>query len=155
MHVISHMIMSSHVTQWQKNQNQQFFTQPKGYLYAPLDSSPPPLRKTPVHRLYSSGIGRPLKSDGPTRGPPVLSRLPQGFHHLYSHIEYECASPFYHHAGSSRRTCLKTGKWSGRHVSCSPGGASKGLLVGDWQQNAQNKHILEQSTTMCEHIMMM
>ncbi|XP_040019442.2 inactive serine protease PAMR1 [Gasterosteus aculeatus] len=79
-----------------------------------------PSRKTPVHRLYSSGIGRPLKSDGPTRGPPVLSRLPQGFHHLYSHIEYECASPFYHHAGSSRRTCLKTGKWSGRHVSCSP-----------------------------------
>ncbi|XP_037308316.2 inactive serine protease PAMR1 [Pungitius pungitius] len=79
-----------------------------------------PSRKTPVHRLYSSGLGRQLKSDGPTRGPPVLSQLPQGLHHLYSHIEYECASPFYHHSGSYRRTCLKTGKWSGRHVSCSP-----------------------------------
>uniref|UniRef100_A0A8C3B3G6 Inactive serine protease PAMR1 n=1 Tax=Cyclopterus lumpus TaxID=8103 RepID=A0A8C3B3G6_CYCLU len=87
-----------------------------------------PSRKTPVHKLYSSGLGRLLQSAGPTRGPPVLSQLPQGFHHLYSHIEYECASPFYHHSGSSRRTCLKTGKWSGRHVSCSPGEGSKELL---------------------------
>ncbi|XP_068460007.1 inactive serine protease PAMR1 [Clinocottus analis] len=79
-----------------------------------------PFRKTPVHKLYSSGLGRLFQSAGPTRGPPVLSQLPQGFHHLYSQIEYECASSFYHHSGSSRRTCLKTGKWSGRHVSCSP-----------------------------------
>lgn len=70
-----------------------------------------PFRKTPVHKLLS----RQLRSDG-----PALSQLPPGFHHLYTHIEYECASPFYHHSGSSRRTCLKTGKWSGRHVSCSP-----------------------------------
>ncbi|KAK7891585.1 hypothetical protein WMY93_023548 [Mugilogobius chulae] len=70
-----------------------------------------PFRKTPVHKLLS----RQLRSDG-----PLLSQLPPGFHHLYTHIEYECASPFYHHSGSSRRTCLKTGKWSGRHVSCSP-----------------------------------
>ncbi|XP_027128352.1 inactive serine protease PAMR1 isoform X2 [Larimichthys crocea] len=79
-----------------------------------------PSRKTPVHKLYSSGLGRQLQSDGPTKGPPALSQLPQGFHHLYTHIEYECASQFYQHSGSSRRTCLKTGKWSGRHVSCSP-----------------------------------
>ncbi|KAK5867648.1 hypothetical protein PBY51_012118 [Eleginops maclovinus] len=77
-------------------------------------------RKTPVHKLYSSGLATLLQSDDPTKGPPVQSQLPEGFHHLYSHIEYECASPFYHHSGSSRRTCLKTGKWSGRHVSCSP-----------------------------------
>lgn len=70
-----------------------------------------PFRKTPVHKLLS----RQLRSDG-----PLLSQLPPGFHHLYTHIEYECASPFYQHSGSSRRTCLKTGKWSGRHVSCSP-----------------------------------
>ncbi|XP_044049777.1 inactive serine protease PAMR1 [Siniperca chuatsi] len=79
-----------------------------------------PFRKTPVHKLYSSGVGRQLQSAGPTKGPPVFSQLPQGFHHLYTHIEYECSSPFYQHTGSSRRTCLKTGKWSGRHVSCSP-----------------------------------
>uniref|UniRef100_UPI003AAE62F1 inactive serine protease PAMR1 n=1 Tax=Centroberyx gerrardi TaxID=166262 RepID=UPI003AAE62F1 len=79
-----------------------------------------PSRKTPVHKLYSSGLGRQFQSDSPTKGPPVLSQLPQGFHHLYTHIAYECASPFYQHSGSSRRTCLKTGKWSGRHVSCSP-----------------------------------
>lgn len=70
-----------------------------------------PFRKTPVHKLLS----RQLRSDG-----PMLTQLAPGFHHLYTHIEYECASPFYHHSGSSRRTCLKTGKWSGRHVSCSP-----------------------------------
>ncbi|CAK6960018.1 inactive serine protease PAMR1 [Scomber scombrus] len=77
-------------------------------------------RKTPVHKFYSSGLGQQLQSASPTNGPQELSQLPQGFHHLYTHIEYECASPFYHHSGSSRRTCLKTGKWSGRHVSCSP-----------------------------------
>ncbi|XP_068170211.1 inactive serine protease PAMR1 isoform X2 [Antennarius striatus] len=79
-----------------------------------------PSRKTPVHKLYSTGLGRHIQPDGPSKAPSVLSHLPQGFHHLYTHIEYECASPFYQHFGSSRRTCLKTGKWSGRHVSCSP-----------------------------------
>ncbi|KAK1887627.1 Inactive serine protease PAMR1 [Dissostichus eleginoides] len=77
-------------------------------------------RKTPVHKLYSSGLSSLFQSDDPTKAPPVQSQLPEGFHHLYSHIEYECVSAFYHHSGSSRRTCLKTGKWSGRHVSCSP-----------------------------------
>ncbi|KAI4826203.1 hypothetical protein KUCAC02_021844 [Chaenocephalus aceratus] len=77
-------------------------------------------RKTPVHKLYSSGLSSLFQSDDPTKAPPVQSQLPEGFHHLYSLIEYECVSAFYHHSGSSRRTCLKTGKWSGRHVSCSP-----------------------------------
>lgn len=79
-----------------------------------------PFRKTPVHKLYASGLSWQFQSDSPTKGPPVLPQLAPGFHHLYTHIEYECASSFYHHLGSSRRTCLKTGKWSGRHVSCSP-----------------------------------
>nr|XP_057931994.1 inactive serine protease PAMR1-like [Doryrhamphus excisus] len=79
-----------------------------------------PFRKTPVHKLYSSALGRQIQSEGTTKSPPVPSQLAQGFHHLYTHIEYDCVSPFYHHNGSQRRTCLKTGKWSGRHVSCSP-----------------------------------
>uniref|UniRef100_A0AAZ3NYG4 Inactive serine protease PAMR1 n=1 Tax=Oncorhynchus tshawytscha TaxID=74940 RepID=A0AAZ3NYG4_ONCTS len=80
-----------------------------------------PSRKTPVHKLYSSsGFVKMFQSVGPTKVPPMLSQLPQGFHHLHTHIAYECASPFYQHSGSARRTCLKTGKWSGRHVSCSP-----------------------------------
>ncbi|XP_061077266.1 inactive serine protease PAMR1-like isoform X2 [Conger conger] len=79
-----------------------------------------PYRKTPVHKLYSSmNQGKVLDRTGPA-GPLSLPPLAPGFHHLYTHIQYECASPFYHHAGSPRRTCLKTGKWSGRHVSCSP-----------------------------------
>ncbi|MEQ2243445.1 hypothetical protein ILYODFUR_007174, partial [Ilyodon furcidens] len=79
-----------------------------------------PSRKTIVHRLLSSAVNQQLQSVGPTKGSPVLPQLPEGFHHLYTHIEYECASQYYHHFGSARRTCLKTGKWSGRHVSCSP-----------------------------------
>ncbi|PWA24846.1 hypothetical protein CCH79_00010024 [Gambusia affinis] len=78
------------------------------------------LRKTIVHRLLSSAVNQKLQSVGPTKSSPVLPQLSQGFHHLYTHIEYECASQYYHHFGSARRTCLKTGKWSGRHVSCSP-----------------------------------
>lgn len=86
-------------------------------------------RKTPVQIFYSTTLDRRLQSVGPTKGPPVLSQLPPGFHHLYSRIEYDCVSPYYQHYGSSRRTCLKTGKWSGRHVSCSPGEGSRAPVV--------------------------
>ncbi|XP_071345470.1 inactive serine protease PAMR1 [Trachinotus anak] len=50
----------------------------------------------------------------------ALDELPRGFHSVYTSIDYKCVSPLYHHTGSPRRTCLKTGRWSGRHVSCSP-----------------------------------
>ncbi|XP_073688388.1 inactive serine protease PAMR1 isoform X2 [Garra rufa] len=77
-----------------------------------------PSRKTPVHKFYSSsGVTNFLKEVQPTQTPFTLA---QGFHHIYTHIEYECMSPYYQHFGSARRTCLKMGKWSGRHVSCSP-----------------------------------
>ncbi|XP_035252083.1 inactive serine protease PAMR1 isoform X2 [Anguilla anguilla] len=80
-----------------------------------------PYRKTPVHKFYSSqSLGKRMGLSSPTMAPAALPPLAPGFHHLYTHIEYQCASPFYHHTGSPRRTCLKTGKWSGRHVSCSP-----------------------------------
>ncbi|XP_029953216.1 uncharacterized protein pamr1a [Salarias fasciatus] len=55
--------------------------------------------------------------------PHLLGRytaLPRGFHPVHTSIEYRCALPLYRHTGNSRRTCLKTGRWSGRHVSCSP-----------------------------------
>lgn len=55
------------------------------------------------------------------RNDASVEELPHGFHQVYTSIEYKCASPLYRHTGSSRRTCLKTGRWSGRHVSCSPG----------------------------------
>ncbi|XP_067292919.1 inactive serine protease PAMR1 isoform X2 [Pseudorasbora parva] len=80
-----------------------------------------PSRKTPVHKFYSSsGTTNFLREVRPTQTTFSLPQLPQGFHHLYTHIEYECMSPYYQHSGSARRTCLKMGKWSGRHVSCSP-----------------------------------
>ncbi|XP_056269413.1 inactive serine protease PAMR1 isoform X1 [Pseudoliparis swirei] len=46
--------------------------------------------------------------------------FPRGLHPVLTSLEYTCASPLYRHTGSSRRTCLKSGRWSGRHVSCSP-----------------------------------
>lgn len=142
MHIRGSVLFSKCSNQWLNNSSDavfvflhshsKAFTQPKGYVYlsTPLVSSFP-LRKTPVHKFYSSMLGRQLQSDstGPTKGPTVLPQLSRGFHHLYTHIEYECASQFYQHSGSSRRTCLKTGKWSGRHVSCSPGEGSRGLLL--------------------------
>uniref|UniRef100_A0A672P7U1 Inactive serine protease PAMR1 n=1 Tax=Sinocyclocheilus grahami TaxID=75366 RepID=A0A672P7U1_SINGR len=80
-----------------------------------------PSRKTPVHKFYSSsGVTSFLREVLPTQAPFTMPPLPQGFHHVYTHIEYECMSPYYQHFGSARRTCLKMGKWSGRHVSCSP-----------------------------------
>ncbi|XP_056595372.1 inactive serine protease PAMR1 isoform X3 [Triplophysa dalaica] len=80
-----------------------------------------PSRKTAVHKFYSSsGVPNFLNEVRPTQTPVILPALPDGFHNLYTHIEYQCMSPYYKLSGSARRTCLRTGKWSGRHVSCSP-----------------------------------
>uniref|UniRef100_A0A3B4Z037 Inactive serine protease PAMR1-like n=1 Tax=Stegastes partitus TaxID=144197 RepID=A0A3B4Z037_9TELE len=68
------------------------------------------------HDLLSAGF-IPLTSGG-----VAPEQIPRGFHPVYTSIEYRCASPLYRTSGGSRRTCLKTGRWSGRHVSCSPGG---------------------------------
>lgn len=76
-----------------------------------------------VHDLLSAGF-IPLRLDQSKRDDNAFVELPRGFHPVHTSIEYKCASPLYRHSGSSRRTCLKSGRWSGRHVSCSPGAAS-------------------------------
>ncbi|TSK20013.1 Excitatory amino acid transporter 2 [Bagarius yarrelli] len=77
-----------------------------------------PLRKSPLHRLYSYFQPREKESSSTLETAQV--ELPAGFHHVYTSIEYQCISSLYQHSGSSRRTCLKTGMWSGRHVTCLP-----------------------------------
>ncbi|XP_026175927.1 inactive serine protease PAMR1 isoform X2 [Mastacembelus armatus] len=82
----------------------------------------PHLSRYNVHDLLSAGF-IPLTRDVQSKvekDDANLEELPRGFHPVYTSIEYKCASPLYHHTGSSRRTCLKTGRWSGSHVSCSP-----------------------------------
>ncbi|TRZ04415.1 hypothetical protein DNTS_013284 [Danionella cerebrum] len=81
---------------------------------------PPPSRKSPVHKLLSASTQRGIEVGLAEKTLPVFRDLPPSFHHVYSSIEYECVSTLYKPSGSSRRTCLKTGKWSGRHFSCSP-----------------------------------
>nr|XP_046250802.1 inactive serine protease PAMR1 [Scatophagus argus] len=71
-----------------------------------------------MHDLVSAGF-IPLRLDKQSSTGDTVD-LPRGFHPVHTIIEYKCASPLYSHTGSSRRTCLKTGRWSGRHVSCSP-----------------------------------
>uniref|UniRef100_A0A8B9H9X0 Inactive serine protease PAMR1 n=1 Tax=Astyanax mexicanus TaxID=7994 RepID=A0A8B9H9X0_ASTMX len=82
--------------------------------------------KSPLHRLYSSSslLTSSTGAEGDGGAPAVVTDVPAGFHLLYTSIEYQCSSPLYQYSGSTRRTCLKTGKWSGRHVSCSPGEGS-------------------------------
>ncbi|KAK2853697.1 hypothetical protein Q5P01_006358 [Channa striata] len=75
-----------------------------------------------MHDLLSAGF-IPLALDrqpSVDRDDRTAKELPRGFHPVYTRIEYRCASALYRHTGSSQRTCLKTGRWSGRHVSCSP-----------------------------------
>ncbi|XP_041075142.1 inactive serine protease PAMR1-like isoform X1 [Polyodon spathula] len=81
-----------------------------------------PFRNTPLHKLYSSSptLAKHQKQVLPSKAPPVLEELAPGFHHVYTQLQYECTSPFYQHTGSTRRICLKTGKWSGRHATCLP-----------------------------------
>ncbi|XP_018412983.1 PREDICTED: inactive serine protease PAMR1 [Nanorana parkeri] len=78
-------------------------------------------RETPIHQLYSSSLPKEKSDVYPTKKPALPpGELPKGHHHLHTQLQYECASQFYKRTGSSRRTCLKTGKWSGRAPSCIP-----------------------------------
>lgn len=78
-------------------------------------------RETPLHQLYSSAFSKQKLQDSSTKKPALpFGDLPTGYHYLHTQIQYECISPFYRRLGSSRRTCLRTGKWSGRAPSCIP-----------------------------------
>ncbi|XP_025955733.1 inactive serine protease PAMR1 isoform X4 [Dromaius novaehollandiae] len=78
-------------------------------------------RETPLHQLYSSAFSKQKLEIYPTKKPALpFGDLPLGYQHLHTQLQYECISPFYRRLGSSRRTCLKTGKWSGRAPVCVP-----------------------------------
>ncbi|KAM8807620.1 inactive serine protease PAMR1 isoform 2-T2 [Eudromia elegans] len=78
-------------------------------------------RETPLHQLYSSAFSKQKLEIYPTKKPALpFGELPLGYQHLHTQLQYECISPFYRRLGSSRRTCLKTGKWSGRAPVCIP-----------------------------------
>ncbi|ELK35967.1 Inactive serine protease PAMR1, partial [Myotis davidii] len=78
-------------------------------------------RETPLHQLYSSTFSKQKLQGVPTKKPALpFGDLPTGYQHLHTQLQYECISPFYRRLGSSRRTCLRTGKWSGRAPSCIP-----------------------------------
>ncbi|NXD33920.1 PAMR1 protease, partial [Copsychus sechellarum] len=78
-------------------------------------------RETPLHQLYSSAFSKQKHQIYPTKKPALpFGELPPGYQHLHTQLQYECVSPFYRRLGSSRRTCLKTGKWSGRAPVCVP-----------------------------------
>ncbi|NWW50675.1 PAMR1 protease, partial [Pedionomus torquatus] len=78
-------------------------------------------RETPLHQLYSSAFSKQKLELFPTKKPALpFGDLPPGYQHLHTQLQYECISPFYRRLGSSRRTCLKTGKWSGRAPVCIP-----------------------------------
>uniref|UniRef100_A0A8D0RSM0 Inactive serine protease PAMR1 n=1 Tax=Sus scrofa TaxID=9823 RepID=A0A8D0RSM0_PIG len=78
-------------------------------------------RETPLHQLYSSAFSKQKLQDTLTKKPALpFGDLPPGYQHLHTQLQYECISPFYRRLGSSRRTCLRTGKWSGRAPSCVP-----------------------------------
>ncbi|KAM7163635.1 inactive serine protease PAMR1 isoform 2-T2 [Macrochelys suwanniensis] len=78
-------------------------------------------RETPLHQLYSSAFSKQKLEIYPTKKPMLpFGDLPPGYQHLHTQLQYDCISPFYRRLGSSRRTCLKTGKWSGRAPTCVP-----------------------------------
>uniref|UniRef100_A0A7N6BHQ4 Uncharacterized protein n=1 Tax=Anabas testudineus TaxID=64144 RepID=A0A7N6BHQ4_ANATE len=85
-------------------------------------ANPRTLSRFNMQDLLSAGF-LPVRLDSQSnveRNDARVQEPTRGFHRVYTSIEYKCASPLYHHTGSSQRTCLKTGRWSGRHVSCSP-----------------------------------
>lgn len=92
-----------------------------------------------LHDLLSAGF-IPFTANrwsNQERADTIMEEIPRGFHPVYTSIEYKCASPLYSNTGSAWRTCLKTGRWSGRHVSCSPGDISS-LLNEIWRINTNS-----------------
>lgn len=93
-------------------------------------------RETPLHQLYSSAFSKQKLEIYPTKKPALpFGDLPPGYQHLHTQLQYECISPFYRRLGSSRRTCLKTGKWSGRAPICIPSESQreeKHTSLGGW-----------------------
>ncbi|XP_069751827.1 inactive serine protease PAMR1 [Narcine bancroftii] len=84
-------------------------------------STQPQSRSTPLHRLLSTILDKGQAQFSPTKAPVQrVGNLPAGFYHPHTQLEYECISPFYRRLGSRKRTCLKTGKWSGRSPTCIP-----------------------------------
>ncbi|KAH0516666.1 Inactive serine protease PAMR1 [Microtus ochrogaster] len=78
-------------------------------------------RETPLHQLYSTAFSKQKLQDASTKKPVLpFGELPPGYQHLHTQLQYECISTFYRRLGSSRRTCLRTGKWRGRAPSCIP-----------------------------------
>ena len=94
-----------------------------------LSAHVPRCRETPLHQLYSSAFSKQKLQGAPTKKPVLpFGDLPTGYQHLHTQLQYECISPFYRRLGSSRRTCLRTGKWSGRAPSCIP--SESRLILG-------------------------
>ncbi|XP_062918314.1 inactive serine protease PAMR1-like isoform X4 [Mobula hypostoma] len=84
-------------------------------------STQPQTRRTPLHRLLATILDKEQSQVSPTKAPVQhVGNLPSGFFHPHTQLEYECISPFYRRLGSRKRTCLKTGKWSGRSPLCIP-----------------------------------
>ncbi|XP_072905240.1 inactive serine protease PAMR1-like isoform X2 [Hemitrygon akajei] len=84
-------------------------------------STQPQTRRTPLHRLLATILDKEHSQISPTKAPVQhVGNLPSGFYHPHTQLEYECISPFYRRLGSRKRTCLKTGKWSGRSPLCIP-----------------------------------
>uniref|UniRef100_A0A4W3HTE5 Inactive serine protease PAMR1 n=1 Tax=Callorhinchus milii TaxID=7868 RepID=A0A4W3HTE5_CALMI len=78
-------------------------------------------RRTPVHKLYSILQDKVKSPISPTKLPLRSSVvLPKGFYQPHTQLEYECTSALHRRLGSRKRTCLKTGKWSGRTPTCVP-----------------------------------
>ncbi|ELV13768.1 Inactive serine protease PAMR1, partial [Tupaia chinensis] len=78
-------------------------------------------RETPLRQLYLAAFGKQDPQGAPAKKPALpFGDLPAGYQHLHTQLQYECASPFYRRLGSSRRTCLRTGRWSGRAPTCIP-----------------------------------
>ncbi|XP_043938591.1 inactive serine protease PAMR1 isoform X2 [Protopterus annectens] len=80
-----------------------------------------PSRMTSLPVPYSAIFTKKTYEIYPTKKTvlPIMEVAP-GYHNLHTQLEYDCISQFYQRTGSKRRTCLKTGKWSGRPPKCSP-----------------------------------
>lgn len=51
---------------------------------------------------------------------PVPDLLPPGHHLVGSRVQFTCESRYYNLIGSSTRTCMSEGHWSGRQPTCLP-----------------------------------
>ncbi|XP_078457510.1 inactive serine protease PAMR1 [Lampetra planeri] len=103
---------------------------PPPMTFVLMKPRPTKQRTTPVQRVLfpKKGAKKVALEPEAAAGAPAAaasaganeSALAPGFYPVHARLEFRCPAAWYQQTGSARRTCLRTGRWSGQAARCVP-----------------------------------